>query len=172
MITTIGYIIAFFTRDLVLLERSNCTAIRSRDLSRLPEASPAATIFTIRSGNTLGCSAMALARVSPFSALIRTSLMAFCSFLFSVASVSIRRASNIVTPARIMLTNWRQNTLRSLALGLPPISMLRSLVSRLCSFKLIMVMPWLFRSDRAFSILSASILPLTGFPAASIASYP
>ena len=163
---------AFFTRLFVLLERSNCTAMRSRDLSKLPEASPAATMFTISSGNTLGCSAMALAKGSPFSALTRTSLIAFCSFLFSVASVSIRRASSMVTPARIMLTNCRQNTLKSLGLGLPPISMLISWVSRLCSFTSMTVKPWPFRSFLAFSIFSASMLPLTVLPLASIASYP
>ncbi len=151
---------------------SNCIAIRSIEVSRLPEDSPALAICISNSGKTAGCFARESAKVSPFSTSARTFIRAFCIFLFSVASASIRSASIIVTPARVILANCRQNTDKSLAVGFPPISMLISFVNAFCSVTSSTIRPCAFSSLSTCSSLSASLLPFISFPLLSMATNP
>ena len=161
---------AFFTIADVLADFSNCVAIRSKATSRLPEASPASTICTIRDGKILGYIASELANVSPFSTLTLTPSAASRSRSFSVCSVSIFKASEMVTPAFVMLTNCLQKTLISRGLGQPPTLILMSFVRADWGLMLITCMPCFFRTCLAASILSASTLPLISFPALFSAS--
>ena len=57
----------FLTSPRILASFSNWLALRVKDTSRLPEASPASTRVMNRSENTLRCSLMASAREEPFS---------------------------------------------------------------------------------------------------------
>ena len=126
--TMIGYMAAFLMMALSLALFSKCDAIRLNAISSFPEASPADTIFTMISGNTSGYFAIALASVSPFPISALAPPMAFAITLFSVCSSSMARESTIVTPASIMLTICRQNTLKSRGFTALPICILISLL--------------------------------------------
>ena len=161
---------AFLTKAWVLADFSNWIAIRSMEISRLPDASPALAIWIKSSGNALGCFAMESAKLSPFSTSARTAMRDFCKSLFSVCSANIFRASMMLTPARTMLANCRQNTARSLAAGFLSKLMLISRVKVFCCFTSRTMSPCCFRSLVKASCVSASLLPLISFPVLSIAT--
>ena len=99
---------------------SNCLQIRSKDTSRLPVTSPAATMWIRISGNTFPSAFMALARESPFSTEVVTLLRDFFNVLFSVWSVTMCRPSMRVTPAFKILWNCLQKIVISFFFtGLP-----------------------------------------------------
>ena len=149
---------------------SNCTAIRVKAISRLPEFSPASTILISIGGKISDWPLMESASVFPFSTLRSTSEMARFSHLFSVCSESICRASFIGTPACVMLTNCRQNTLRSLGFTFFPMEKSISLFRAPCSFTETGISPSFFRISITFSLVSASILPFFSFPFLSTAT--
>ena len=149
---------------------SNCTAIREKAISRLPEFSPASTILISIGGNTSACPLMESASVLPFSTLRSTSEIARFSHLFSVCSESICRASFMGTPACVILTNWRQNTLRSRGFTFFPMEKSISLFKAPCSLTETGMRPSFFRMSTTFSLVSASILPRFSFPFLSTAT--
>ena len=149
---------------------SKWVAIREKDSSRLPDASPARTIFTSIPGNISGNAIMESASVLPFSTLVRTSAIARFSHLFSVCSASICKASFIGTPASVILTNWRQKTLRSLGLTFLPMAKSISLFSTPCSLIDKGSSPSLLRVSATLPLFSASILPFISLPAWSTAT--
>ena len=171
-IRTIGYIIAFLTTPFNLASFSNCTAIRVREFSKLPEASPALIISTRILGNS-SFSLIESERFSPFSTLDWVLSIASLSLLFSVCSPSISNALITLTPALRILANCRQNTLISRA-GIffgPKNDRLTSLSKAPCLPIDIGVKPCSFIFLAASSLLSASTAPLTSFPEASTALY-
>src|SRR6266566_4869347 len=89
---------SFFSRN---------TASRSRMVSRMPPASPAATMFTNRSENALGCLRSASARVWPLSTSYTTWRVTSAKTLFSVCSARMVSACTRGNPALIMVANWR-----------------------------------------------------------------
>ena len=163
--------VAFITVALSFASFSKCTAIREKEVSRLPADSPASTIFTSIGGKLSGCALMESARVLPFSSPESTSLMDFFSVLFSVCSSIICSASFIGTPACRILTNCLQNTLKSLDFTFFPIERSISLFRIPCSLTETGIIPAFFRESRAFSRVSASRLPLFSFPFRSTAIY-
>ncbi len=76
-------------------------------VSRMPPASPAATMFTYSSVNTLGCLRMESASVCPASMSCSTSEMIAWNFLFSVCSARMERLCTSGSPALIMVANCR-----------------------------------------------------------------
>ncbi len=71
--------------------------------------------------NTLGCFSSASESAMPASTSARTSVMTLASFLFGVCSSRTYRQRSIDRPELTMVANWRENTVRSLALMRPPI---------------------------------------------------
>jgi hypothetical protein len=82
-------------------------ARRSRIVSRIPPASPAATMFTYSSLNALGCLRRASASVCPLSTSYTTAFVTSLSFLFSVCSERMSRACTSGSPELIIVANWR-----------------------------------------------------------------
>ena len=150
---------------------SNCSAMRLKEISRLPEASPASAMVMKMPEKISRRLAMAAARESPFSMPVRHSATASRRRLFSVCAVSISSASTTGTPALMMLTNWRQKTAMSRALGflfrkLSSISLPRAPVSAMEAT----VRPPLRSSSRALSRLSEPIEPFVSLPFLSMAT--
>ena len=149
---------------------SKCTAILEKAISRLPDCSPASTIFTSIGGKISGWLLIESARVLPFSTFRSTSEMARFSHLFSVCSLNICRASFIGTPAWVILTNCRQKTLRSLGLTFFPMEKSISLFKAPCSLTETGISPSAFSCSNALSLVSASRLPLFSLPLLSTAT--
>ena len=162
--------VAFLIVAFSLASFSNCTAIREKAISRLPEFSPASTMLISIGGKISACPLMESARVFPFSTLRSTSEIARFSHFFSVCSESICRASFMGTPACVILTNCRQNTLRSLGFTFLPMEKSISLFNAPCSLIETGINPSFFRISTTFSLESASIFPLFSFPFLSIAT--
>ena len=71
--------------------------------------------------NTLGCFSSASESAMPASTSARTSVMTLASFGLGVCSSRTYRQRSIDRPELTMVANWRENTVRSLALMRPPI---------------------------------------------------
>ena len=169
-INTQGYISAFLTIPFSFASFSKWLAIFPIALSRLPDASPASTMFSNNGGNTVSL-LMASAMESPFSTLSRTFFNACFNALFSVCSANIANAVTTLTPALEILTNCLQNTPRSLELTFFFIVKLMSLFNSDVSPMLRMLYPSFFNMALAFSMESASTFAFFVFPALSMASY-
>ena len=97
------------------------SARRFRTSSRIPPSSPARTMLTYSLLKTLGCFSIASESAMPASTSARTSLITAASFLFGVCSSRTYRQRSIERPELTMVANWREKTVRSLALMRPPI---------------------------------------------------
>src|SRR5882672_6016084 len=86
---------------------SRKVARRIRIVSRIPPASPAATMFTYRLVNARGCFDKASATVLPDSTSNTTFLVTSASALLSVCSARIVRACTSGRPELIIVENWR-----------------------------------------------------------------
>src|SRR6266704_2354095 len=140
----------------------NC-ARRKRIVSRIPPASPAATMFTYRSPNALGCLRSASARVWPLSTSYTTWRVTSARTLFSVCLDRMSRAWTRGSPALIMVENWRVNTTTSRILTPPPSLKLNlnSLgAARTCTTTRRFLRRWAMTSSR----VGRSILSLTRSP--------
>src|SRR2546426_974586 len=92
----------------------------TRLLSRMPPASPAATMLTYRSLNALGCLRSASASVWPLSTSYTTCRVTSARILFSVCCARMSRAWTRGRPALIIVANWRVNTTTSRGFTPPP----------------------------------------------------
>src|SRR6266567_116259 len=147
----------------------NC-ARRKRIVSRIPPASPAATMFTYRSPNALGCLRSASARVWPLSTSYTTWRVTSARTLFSVCLDRMSRAWTRGSPALIMVENWRVNTTTSRILTPPPSLKLNlnSLgAARPCTTTRRFLRRWAMTSSR----VGRSILSLTRSPLSVRAVY-
>src|SRR6266571_2196502 len=147
----------------------NC-ARRKRIVSRIPPASPAATMFTYRSPNALGCLRSASARVWPLSTSYTTWRVTSARTLFSVCLDRMSRAWTRGSPALIMVENWRVNTTTSRILTPPPSLKLNlnSLgAARTCTTTRRFLRRWAMTSSR----VGRSILSLTRSPLSVRAVY-
>src|SRR4051794_11472385 len=79
-------------------------------MSSVPDDSPASTIATNSRLKTLGCRASAFERITPPSTSERTSRSTSARYLSSVCSSSVTSAATTLTPAAIIVANWRANT--------------------------------------------------------------
>ena len=113
MNTTIGYVIAPLIFADNALSFSKCSVSLSRQISRLPDNSPAATMLIMIGGNTSEFTRSASASVPPFSTYVFASITALCSVLFSIWSPISSSADIIVTPALITAENCLQKTAKS-----------------------------------------------------------
>src|SRR6266550_3653810 len=110
---TAGYTIAPFTLRTMASFFSRNSANRTRMVSRIPPASPAATMLTYWSLNALGCLRSASARVWPLSTSYTTCRVTSASILFSVCCARMSSACTSGSPALIMVANWRVKTTTS-----------------------------------------------------------
>src|SRR5438128_2096790 len=139
-------------------------------VSRIPPASPAATMFTYRSPNALGCLRSASARVWPLSTSYTTWRVTSARALFSVCCDRMSRACTRGSPALIMVANWRVNTTTSRILTPPPSLKLNlnSLgAARTCTTTRRFLRRWAMTSSR----VGRSILSLTRSPLSVRAVY-
>src|SRR5204863_1161608 len=152
---------SFFSRN---------AASRTRIVSRIPPASPAATLLTYRSLNALGCLRSASARVCPLSTSYTTCRVVSASSLFSVCCARMSRACTSGRPALIMVANWRVNTTTSRVLTPPPnlrLSLNSLGAARTCTT----TMRFLRRCAMTSSRVGRSILSLTRSPLSVRAVY-
>ena len=105
MMTAMGYIIAPLTMAFSFALFSSWLPRRTIQVSRLPDSSPAATMFVNMLSKTFGDFAIASARVSPCWTFSLVLIRAFFRVLFAVCSASILSASTTVTPAERTLEN-------------------------------------------------------------------
>ena len=98
------------TRRLICVSFSICTATRSSTVSSVPDDSPASTMATNSRLKTFGCRASAFERMTPPSISERTSAITSARYLSSVCSSSVTSAATTLTPAAIIVANWRANT--------------------------------------------------------------
>ncbi len=91
-------------------------ASRLRMVSRIPPASPAATMFTYSSGKALGCLRSASANVAPPSISVRTLWITVAKVLLSDWLPRISRHWTSGKPASIIVANWRVKVTRSFSL--------------------------------------------------------
>src|SRR6266704_1055778 len=147
----------------------NC-ARRKRIVSRIPPASPAATMFTYRSPNALGCLRSASARVWPLSTSYTTCRVVSARILFSVCCARMSRAWTSGRPALIIVANWRVNTTTSRVLTPPPnlkLSLNSLGAARTCTTTRRFLRRWAITSSR----VGRSILSLTRSPLSVRAVY-
>src|SRR5947199_6554449 len=152
---------SFFSRNV---------ARRSRMVSRMPPASPAATMLTYRSLNALGCLRSASARVWPLSTSYTTCRVTSARILFSVCCASMSRAWTSGRPALIIVANWRVNTTTSRVLRPPPnlkLSLNSLGAARTCTT----TMRFFRRCAMTSSRVGRSILSLTRSPLSVRAVY-
>ena len=95
---TLRMMASFFSRN---------TARRRRIVSRIPPASPAATMLTKRSVNAFLCFDNASASVLPDSTSYTTCFVTSASALLSVCRAKISRACTSGSPALIIVANCR-----------------------------------------------------------------
>src|SRR3989441_3812486 len=139
-------------------------------VSRMPPASPAATMLTYRSLNALGCLRSASASVWPLSTSYTTCRVVSARTLFSVCCARMSRACTSGRPALIMVANWRVNTTTSRGLTPPPdlkLSLNSLGAARTCTT----TMRFLRRGAMTSSRVGRAILSLTGLPLSVRAVY-
>src|SRR3989454_2590906 len=139
-------------------------------VSRMPPASPAATMLTYRSLNALGCLRSASASVWPLSTSYTTCRVVSASILFSVCCARMSRAWTRGRPALIIVANWRVNTTTSRVLTPPPnlrLSLNSLGAARTCTT----TMRFFRRCAMTSSRVGRSILSLTRSPLSVRAVY-
>src|SRR5205823_2571094 len=152
---------SFFSRN---------SARRTRIVSRIPPASPAATMLTSRSLNALGCLRSASASVWPLSTSYTTCRVVSARILFSVCCARMSRAWTSGRPALIIVANWRVNTTTSRVLTPPPnlkLSLNSLGAARTCTT----TMRFFRRCAMTSSRVGRSILSLTRSPLSVRAVY-
>src|SRR6059058_1206073 len=158
---TLRMIASFFSRN---------SARRTRMVSRIPPASPAATMLTYRSLNALGCLRSAAASVWPLSTSYTTCRVVSARILLSVCCARMSRAWTSGRPALIIVANWRVNTTTSRVLTPPPNLML-SLNSLGAARTCTTTMRFFRRCAMTSSRVGRSILSLTRSPLSVRAVY-
>jgi hypothetical protein len=96
-------------------------ARRIKIVSRIPPASPAATMFTYRSLNAFGCLRSASATVWPDSTSNTTARVTAWSCLFSLCLARMSSAWTSGRPELIIVENWRVKMTMSRILIPPPL---------------------------------------------------
>src|SRR5947207_6259947 len=160
---TAGYTLASVTlRTMASFFSRNC-AMRSRMVSRIPPASPAATMFTYRSLKALGCLRSASARVWPLSTSYTTARVTSARNLFSGCCARMSSACTSGSPALIMVANWRVKiTTSRVLIPAPNLSLNCFGASRTCTTTRRFLRRWARTSSRvANSPLFWTISPLT-----------
>src|SRR5438132_1295777 len=158
---TLRMVASFFSRN---------SARRTRMVSRIPPASPAATMLTYRSLNALGCLRSASARVWPLSTSYTTCRVTSARILFSVCCARISSACTSGNPALIIVANCRVITTMSRVLTPPPnlkLSLNSRGAARTCTTTMRFFRRWAMTSSR----LGRSILSLTRSPLSVRAVY-
>src|SRR5207247_2446071 len=124
---------------------------RTRIVSRMPPASPAATMLTYRSPKALGCLRSASARVWPLSTSYTTDLVISARDWFSVCFARMSSACTSGSPALIMVANCRVMTTRSRVLMPPPnlkLSLKALGAARTCTTTMRFFRRWAMTSSR------------------------
>src|SRR5215210_1337292 len=132
-------------------------------MSRIPPASPAATMLVYRLSNALGCLRMASAMDMPDSTSLRTSLMIAAKVLFSSWPPRISRHCTSGRPASSITENWRVKMETRLRLTLPGRRGM-SLISRPFSRMLVTWICCRRSTETAASRVSASSWPSWTWP--------
>src|SRR2546426_554714 len=167
---TPGEIIAPLTLRTIASFFSRNSAKRTRMVSKMPPASPAATMLTYRSLNALGCLRRASASVWPLSTSYTTLRVTSARILFSVCCARMSRAWTSGRPALIIVANWRVNTTTSRVLTPPPnlkLSLNSLGAARTCTT----TMRFFRRCAMTSSRVGRSILSLTRSPLSVRAVY-
>ena len=124
---------------------------RTRIVSRMPPASPAATMLTYRSPKALGCLRSASARVWPLSTSYTTDFVISARDWFSVCFARMSSACTSGSPALIMVANCRVMTTRSRVLMPPPnlkLSLKALGAARTCTTTMRFFRRWAMTSSR------------------------
>src|SRR3989475_8068787 len=139
-------------------------------VSRIPPASPAATMLTYRSLKALGCLRSASASVWPLSTSYTTPRVTSARILFSVCCARMSSACTSGRPALIIVANCRVNTTTSRVLTPPP-NLKLILNSRGAARTCTTTMRFFRRCAMTSSRVGRSILSLTRSPLSVRAVY-
>ena len=168
MITMTGYVNAFFTLRLRRWLFSSVSAKRAKIPSRIPPASPAATMLQYKESNTFGCCESASAKEEPPLIDWVSLCTTFFSSGFSHWASRMFKHCNIGRPAEHMDENIRVKRVMSSVLMPEPIL---SLISVGFFFKLVMTKRRRSKRASASALSLASRVPSKLLPCEFCALY-